>query len=621
APELALDGHDRSPSAAAEKRLLEERADRQLAQWAAPGTIVLPVIFLLVGLASGLAFDRTVFFLATLLATCVVLTIRLWWVTRFDSLYERDPARWRFVFSAATLGAVVIWESQIMFTIWLYGMGSATLFALVSNTALASFAPMNYADRRHLMLGYCSLAAIPPVIVLISLGTDDAYAWAIGGAVFGAYLLLQGMRLHRQRWHALTASRREELHAEQLRTARDAARDADHAKVRFLAHMNHELRTPLTSIIGLAEQLEHTSATAEQRRVIRPMLGAADNLLRLVDEVLDFTRVEAGTIRLRPVPFSPADLLADLETTLRPATENKGLRFVVEVGKTVPRSMLGDIDRLRQVLVSLIDNAIKFTPEGAVRVAVAAAPKRGDRVTLAFTVSDSGPGIPEALRKKIFEPFEQGLEDPVDASGAGLGLAISRRLVDQMDGSLQVESRPGHGTTVVFEVALPVVDVPDMAVDTRPSEQARSDRAAGAPSRSLDPSAASPVDGPILVVDDNTLNLELVARQLEILGHHPDTAPSGEQALEMFDRQRYGLILLDCMMPGVDGYQTARLIRERETERNLARTPIVAVTANALPADLDACFDAGMDDWLTKPFRIRDLREHIDRWYVSPEKP
>jgi signal transduction histidine kinase len=378
-----------------------------------------------------------------------------------------------------------------------------------------------------------------------------------------------------------------------LEEAREKADQASEAKSQFLALMSHELRTPLNGVSGMLQLLEATRLDGEQADYVRHAQQAGNNLLCLVDDILDFSRLDQGRISLEERVFDPGQLLRQLVERFRDEVARRGLDLRLEVeGLPDGLRLRGDPQRLRQVLLQLLDNAVKFTPAGSVTVSARFLPQPGQRVLFTCEICDTGIGIPRELHERIFEPFVQGDARPSRRfGGSGLGLAIASSLAGLMQGRLRVDSEPGVGSCFVFEVMLPGADTP---------------------------AAASLPRARVLVVEDNPTNQRVAEGMLRHLGCEVDIAEDGAVALDKLSRRgaAYDLVLMDCQLPILDGFEATRRWRARETG---PRLPIIALTAHA-PGDMaEACRAAGMDDVLTKPFRRETLAGLLAVW-LSPEQ-
>jgi len=382
--------------------------------------------------------------------------------------------------------------------------------------------------------------------------------------------------------------------AAQLAVARDRAEAGARAKSEFLATMSHELRTPMNGVLGMAQLLLHTPLTDEQMARVQALRKSGEALLRIINDVLDFSRMEAGKLTIEAQPFDLCQLLEDVRETLATAADVVGLALDVEVGAGCPRHVMGDEGRVRQVLFNLVGNAIKFTDRGRVVIRAEASEVAGDP-SIRLHVTDTGIGMSPETLARLFTPFTQGDGSATRRhGGSGLGLSISKGLVELMGGSLAVTSAVGAGTHFTVTLPLPAAAAP------APPSPAR-DPGAGAAARA----GYEPRGVRVLVAEDNMINQVVAVSLLAHLGCTVDVAADGVEAVRRWSEGAFDLILMDCQMPEMDGFEATRRIRAAEAGEG--RIPIVALTANAMREDRDACLEAGMDDHIAKPVTEESL--------------
>lgn len=385
-----------------------------------------------------------------------------------------------------------------------------------------------------------------------------------------------------------------------MQKLREDAEQASLLKSASVAHVSHELRTPLAGVIGMIELLQDTKLDDEQQMLVASCSSSAQSLLTITNDVLDLSSIETGKMHIQIDSFEPKALVQECCAILAETARRKKLFITTNIDPSIPNLVLGDPKRLRQVLVNFISNAIKFTVHGGVVVSLTLQEMRQTDLAVRFSVKDTGVGLSEDEQEKLFQPFTH--VDGSDArryGGTGLGLFICKRIVELMHGTIGVESKKGEGSTFWFDLAL-----------SKPGDSTSPP--------SVEKITLTPqLNGMALVVEDNPTLQALAVRQLAALGLRATAVGTGTEAIELASRERFDLILMDCYLPELDGFEATKSIRMLEAQNNDRRVPIVAMTASAMEGDPERCIESGMDDYLSKPVSLDQLREKVKRWLTS----
>lgn len=486
---------------------------------------------------------------------------------------------------------------------------ASSLLTIVATIGFTAGGIAVIAPRIRTMIIFGTLIYLPTLFSLaLIIPAENFWALISIGCSYFVFFILNGKHQHDSYWSAKHQTLLLEQQASDLEKARIQAEHANKAKSAFLATMSHEIRTPMNGVLGMTEILSTTSLTTEQKNYVNVIRNSGETLLNIIDDILDFARIEANKLTIVNRSFHLQTLIKEVEWLFLPKAKEKALKFIVDTDGSSINKLIGDPDRIKQILFNLLGNAFKFTNHGEVRLIVECQPtdQQMDRAELKLTVSDSGIGISPENQAKLFQEFSQVGESSEHIRGTGLGLLITRNLLSLMNGTISVTSQLGKGSQ--FCACIPLqskVNQEEISVDSTQSKTA----------------AVLPIknyySARVLLVEDNEVNQLISQAILKRLDCEVTLACNGAEAVEEFLSQSFDLILMDCNMPVMDGFEATKRIRAWEMQNNIRQTPIVALTAHAFDEVKQRCINVGMYEHLSKPFDQDQLRNILQK-FINP---
>lgn len=570
------------------------QANRDLSNQGLAGSMAYSAIWLLIIFSTPVADDWLFISWTVFLLLTVSGLVRFILGVRFETLYQKSPTYWLAGYYGVIITQATVWGGVTAFLVWQYVPDWPAYLGGFSTAGIVAGGTISLNTHLAMQRSYIVIMLLPSVIACGLVSNTAADILGILFLLDIGFLIEIGGKLNRNYWSSLKDNRLLSRRAEQLAEAKVKAESADRAKSQFVANVSHELRTPLNGLIGTLEMLRVNNSADIRAKYMDIMNKSAQVLLHRISEILDFSKINAGKLELDAIPMNPVDLVQEAASLMQDSAETKGLMLEVEIADDIPHWVIGDPNRLNQILLNLLSNAIKFTEKGRITITLELVESLEDKVELRFAVIDTGIGITKEAQKRIFDSFEQAEGSTTRRyGGTGLGLSVSSELVRLMGGVLGVNSQVGGGSRFSFSVTfyisqevMPYLpEAEDNTVDFIPY----------------------PLGLNVLIAEDNIVNQFIAQEMLRILQCTSRCANNGVAVVEEFEKGGIDIILMDCQMPEMDGFEATERIRAIESNKRLDPLPIIALTAHAAPEDRERTASVGMNGFLSKPFTINDL--------------